>query len=230
MLLFSGSIFYFQPIQTQNGMKYKCIIFDCDGVLVDSEFISNSVMVEMANSLGASISREYAIQHFSGRSLQYSFEYIENLLGKKLPEDFERQFRKKTFEAFAQDLKPIKGINDVLTRLKIPFCVASNGPLEKTRLNLTVTNLVHFFEGKMFSAYEIGSWKPKPELFLYAAKSMGFEIRECLIVEDSLSGVRAAKAGGFDVVGFVNKHNEEAFKAENIPLFYDMNTLDNFLL
>ncbi len=229
MLLFSGSIFYFHRIQIQIEMKYKCIIFDCDGVLVDSEYISNSTMVAMANDLGVVISKEYALHHFSGKSLKYCFDYIESLLGQKLPEDFEQQFRTKTFEAFANDLQPIKGIQDVLKRIAIPFCVASNGPLEKTRLNLTVTNLIQYFEGKMFSAYEINSWKPNPELFLYAAKSMGFEPNECVVVEDSISGIQAAKAGGFDVIGFVNDNNQQRFSEENVPLCYDMNELDSFL-
>ena len=210
-------------------MKYKCIIFDCDGVLVDSEYISNTTLVAMASDLGVSISDEYALKHFSGKSLKYCFDYIESLFGQKLPENFEQQFRTKTFEAFATELQPIKGIHNVLKRIDIPFCVASNGPLEKTKLNLTVTNLIDYFEGKIFSAYEIGSWKPNPELFLYAAKNMGFEPRECLVVEDSISGIQAAKAGGFDAIGFVNDNNQERFAAENIRLCYDMNELDRFL-
>jgi HAD superfamily hydrolase (TIGR01509 family) len=229
MLLHLGKHFYFYRTLNPIQMKYKCIIFDCDGVLVDSEYISNSVVTEMANELGVSISKEYALKYFSGKSLKFIFDHIENALGEKLPEDFEVQFRKKTFDAFTKDLKPIEGIHNLLSRIDIPFCVASNGPLEKTKLNLTVTNLIQYFEGKMFSAYEIGSWKPNPELYLYAAKSMGFEVHECIVVEDSISGVMAAKAGGFDVIGFVNDNNHESFQKENIPLCYDMNDLNCFL-
>lgn len=211
-------------------MKYKCIIFDCDGVLVDSEHISNSVLIETANDLGVTISSKYALEHFGGKSLKSCLDYIEVLLGKKLPTNFETQFRNKTFAAFKTDLKPIKGIHDLLSKIEIPFCVASSGPLEKIQLNLTTTKLIPHFEGKMFSSYEIGSWKPNPEIFLYAAKKMGFEVADCVVIEDSISGIQAAKSGGFDVIGFVNDSNQERFKNQNIPICYDMNELHFFLV
>jgi HAD superfamily hydrolase (TIGR01509 family) len=210
-------------------MKYKCIIFDCDGVLVDSEGISNATLVAMAKSFGVSIEDDYANEFFLGKSLQFCFDYIERLSNQKLPSNFEEEFRLRTFQAFKTELKPIEGIHELLNKIKIPFCVASNGPAEKIRLNLTTTQLIDKFEGNIFSAYDINSWKPNPELYWHAAKSMGFEIQECVVIEDSPAGVQAALTGGFDVLGFVNKGNHVQLKQQNIQLFHDMATLDELL-
>lgn len=210
-------------------MKYKCIIFDCDGVLVDSELISTNVLSELANEFGVVLLKEEALENFSGKSLKYSMDFIESKYLKPLPNDFEENFRKQSFNQFSIYLNPINGIHEVLNNLTIPFCVASNGPKEKIIQNLTTTKLIHHFEDKIFSSYEINSWKPEPDIFLYAAKNMGFEINDCLIIEDSITGVQAAKKGGFDVIGFVNDNNKERFKYENIPVCYSMSELSNLL-
>lgn len=210
-------------------MKYKCIIFDCDGVLVDSEAISSAVLTEMANELGIEISHQEALENFTGKSLKYSLNYIESVFSKPLPTDFEHQFRVRSFEQFALNLQPIDGIHEVLNSLTIPFCVASSGPTEKIIRNLTTTNLIHHFEGKIFSSYDIQSWKPEPHIFLHAAKTMGFEVHECIVVEDSATGIHAAKLGGFDIIGFLNDGNTERFKDENFPICFSMNELHQLL-
>lgn len=210
-------------------MKYKCFIFDCDGVLVDSEAISIGTLVEMAKSHGASIDLDYAHQLFLGKSLEFCFNYISDLAQKKLPENFEEEFRKRTFEAFQKELQPIKGIHDLLAKINVPIAVASNGPADKIRLNLTTTQLIDKFEGNIFSAYDINSWKPNPELYLHAAKTMGFDVKDCVIIEDSPAGVQAALSGGFDVFGFTNHANFDALQQMNIPLFDDMTKLDLLL-
>lgn len=210
-------------------MKYKCIIFDCDGVLVDSESISNFTLIEMAKTIGETIDEEYAMTHFLGKSLTICFGIIENLAGKRLPENFEEEFRLRTFDAFKTQMKPILGVLELIPKLKVDFCVASNGPAEKIILNLTTSNLIHHFEGKIFSAYDINCWKPNPELYLHAAKTMGYEIHECVVIEDSPTGIRAAKTGGFKVYGLVNDYNKEQLEAENIPLFNNMAKLQEIL-
>lgn len=210
-------------------MKYKCVIFDCDGVLVDSEAISSGILTQMANELGIEISHEEALENFTGKSLKYSLNYIESVFGQSLPTDFEHQFRVKSFEQFAMNLKCIDGIHELLNELIVPFCVASSGPTEKIIRNLTTTNLIHFFEGKIFSSYEIQSWKPEPGIFLHAAKSMGFEVHECIVIEDSATGIQAAKSGGFDVIGFVNDGNSTRFENENIPICFSTNELRQLL-
>ncbi len=179
----------------------------------------------MANNLGVTIDYDYGIEHFYGKSMQYIFEHLESLFGGNLPDKFESEFRKRTFKLFKTDLRPIPGIHELLERISIPFCVASNGPLEKMRLSLTATNLIDKFNDKMFSAYEIGKWKPDPGVFQYAADKMGFEPKHCLVIEDSLVGIKAAKKGGFDVLAFANKSNQGAFINEGAKVFFSMEEL-----
>ena len=210
-------------------MKYKCIIFDCDGVLVDSEEISNTVLIEMANSVGAEINMEFALENFAGKSLKSVFEHIEKLIDKKLPSYFEKEFRERTFRSFKTDLKPIKGIQDLLEKISVSYCIASSGPIEKIRLNLTTTGLIEKFENRIFSSYEIESWKPNPKIFKYAAEKMGFKPNECVVIEDSVSGVKAAKSGGFDVFGFANGKNQIKLEDEGAIVFFEMEKLYELL-
>ena len=206
-------------------MKYKCIIFDCDGVLVDSEKISMDVLVEMTRKLGKEINATLLSEQFSGLSLKSIFEKIEQIIGKKIPEDFESIYRNETFLRFQSDLQPILGVKEIIEDLSIPFCVASSGPLKKIELNLKKTKLFKHFKGNIFSSYEIGSWKPEPEIFIYAAQKMGFRPNECLVIEDSIAGIRAAKKGGFNVFGFTNQNEQKVFDEENLLIFQKMSEL-----
>ena len=190
--------------------KYKCVIFDCDGVLVDSEPISNGMLVIMVNELGLNIDLDYAYTHFKGNSLKNCIFKINELLGKPAPDNFEEEFRRRSFEAFQNEIQPVAGIKNVLDQLNIPFCVASSGPVHKIKLNLQLTGLLDYFEGKIFSCYTIGEWKPKPDVFLWAAETMGFSVKDCVVIEDSKLGLQAGKSGGFDVFGYAahDYHNE----------------------
>jgi HAD superfamily hydrolase (TIGR01509 family) len=196
-------------------LKYKCVIFDCDGVLVDSEPLGNQVMVDMANELGAFIDLEYAYQNFKGNSLKNCMSQISELVTMELPSSFESDYRKRSFEKFKKEIQPIEGVLEVVKNLKIPFCVASSGPENKIRLNLELTGLLSYFESKIFSCYTIQKWKPDPAVFLWAAETMGFQPAECVVVEDSVSGLNAATKGGFDVFGFTEHdyHNQLQDKA-----------------
>lgn len=206
-------------------MKYKCIIFDCDGVLVDSEKISIGTMVAMAANIGVKLDEESATRLFLGKSLAFCFNYIQSHSDKKLPDNFEEEFRIRSFEAFKSDLKPIEGVHELLNQLEVPFCVASNGPANKIRLNLTTTELIDKFEGNIFSAYDINSFKPDPGLYLHAAKTMGYEVKDCVVIEDSAVGVQAALSGGFDVFGFAQKTNQTHLEQLEIPVFDTMANL-----
>ncbi len=170
-------------------MKYKCIIFDCDGVLVDSENITCKILITMATSLGLNIEMEFAQRNFLGKSLNSIMEYLDVNLKGNLPENFEKEYRSKTYEAFKYDLQLIKGVHSLLNRLDVPFCVASSGPLEKINLSLATTGLIDKFKNKMFSCYELKKWKPNPDIFLYAAKNMGYFPNEFVIIEDSISAL-----------------------------------------
>ena len=192
--------------------KYKCIIFDCDGVLVDSEPIANGMLVEMANELGANISLEYAYKNFKGESLKNCLALTQTHLNTLLPTNFESEYRRRSFEAFTNELQPIEDIETVLKSLKIPFCVASSGPQNKIKHNLKLTGLLSHFEGNIFSCHDIQKWKPEPAIFLHAAKTMGYSVNECLVIEDTIIGVNAAKSGGFDVFGFADEYSYDVFK------------------
>ncbi|MCA0153968.1 HAD family hydrolase [Winogradskyella vincentii] len=193
--------------------KYKCIIFDCDGVLVDSEPLSNQVMVDIANELGANINLDYALRNFKGNSFNNCAEQISNLIGKEVPRDLEDIYRQRSFEKFRNEIKPIEGIKAVLDVLNVPFCVASSGPESKIKLNLELTGLLEYFIDNIFSCYTIGKWKPDPSIFIWAATTMGYSPNECLIIEDSIIGVNAALKGGFDVFGYTaHDYNDELQK------------------
>lgn len=210
-------------------MNYKCIIFDCDGVLVDSETISAKIFMEMAESLGFKMDFNIAVERFAGVSMKENLQYIKDNIEGSLPANFEEDFRKRTYRAFKTDLKPIKGIHDLLNKITVPFCVASSGPVEKIKLSLTTTNLIDKFENKIFSCYEIGSWKPEPEIYLYAAKKMGFSPDECVVIEDSEAGIKAAKAGGFKVFVLDNPKKRSIFETLGASVFANMDELSLLL-
>ena len=215
---------------SNQGKNYKCVIFDCDGVLVDSEPIGNRVMVEMANALGAVIDLEYAYQHFKGNSLYTCMNHIERLITKKLPVDFEAQYRKTTFERFKDDIKPVEGILELVQSLKVPFCVASSGPEAKIRLNLELTGLLPYFEDKIFSCYAINKWKPDPDIFIWAAKAMGFDRTECVVIEDSIHGIEAATRGGFDVFAYTAHDYADELQKKATKSFDSMLNLKEMLM
>jgi HAD superfamily hydrolase (TIGR01509 family) len=127
---------------------------------------------------------------------------IERRLGRDVRETFVADVRRETALAFDAELKPVEGIHAALAEIAIPVCVASNGPMSKLTHTLGLTKLLSRFEGRIFSAYEVGSWKPDPGLFLHAAQTMGVHPSRCIVVEDSVSGIRAAKAAGMRVLGF----------------------------
>lgn len=216
---------YFYQMKEGQTKSYKCIIFDCDGVLVDSEELAIRTFIAMAKNHGAKVELEYALKHLKGNFLGECIRKIEAWSGKALPNEFEAQFRIRSFEIFKNELQPVKGIKKVLKNLPLPFCTASSGPQEKIRSNLTTTGLRHFFGENIFSCYDIERWKPDPAIFLYAAANMGFAPEDCLVVEDTIVGVSAAKAGGFDVFGFAELNQNDDFIGEATAVFYDMDEL-----
>lgn len=210
-------------------MKYKCIIFDCDGILVDSEATSIGVLVQMASEIGVHIDFSKAMQLYSGQSLSYCLHHIEQQSNTTFSDNKIEYFRQKTYRAFRQDLKAIPGVEQVLQKLDVPVCVASNAPLEKIKLNLNLLNFSDYFKGKLYSAYDIQKWKPEPDLFLYAAAQMGFDIHDCAVIEDSVAGVQAAVKGGFDVYAYASINNDSQLKAEGGIVFNHMSQLITLL-
>lgn len=179
----------------------QLVIFDCDGVLVDSERISHEVLQQMLAEHGHRISFEQAVATFMGSSMQRALELVEAMV-QVPPEQFLPAFRTRSFEAFKTSLQPVAGVTELLDSLAVPFCVASNGPREKMSLTLTRTGLMHHFAGRMFSADDVAHPKPAPDLFLLAAARLGVAPAACVVVEDSPTGVRAARAAGMTVFGY----------------------------
>ncbi|MBR0686176.1 HAD family hydrolase [Bradyrhizobium manausense] len=180
----------------------ELVIFDSDGVLVDSEIIALTVFARKAAEEGAAISVEDAVRSFRGVKMADCVRDVERRLGRSVRDSFVADVRQATALAFDAELQPIEGIHAALAEITIPVCVASNGPMSKLTHALGLTKLLEHFQGRIFSAYEVGSWKPDPGLFLHAAQTMGAHPSNCVVVEDSLSGVRAAKAAGMKVLGF----------------------------
>ena len=210
-------------------MSLKCVIFDCDGVLVDSETIATRVLLTMSREHGLEISLEEWIKNFKGISMDECFLQIEKAINKKLPEHFEKDFRKRSFEAFRNEIKPVEGVREFIESLAVPICVASSGPQEKIRLNLTTTGLIHFFDDNIFSCYDINSWKPDPDIYLHAANKMGYKVEDCIVIEDSRPGVISGKSGGFKVYGYVHDGNAEELAKEGAVIFRSYAELTNLL-
>ena len=172
--------------------KYNCIIFDCDGVLVDSESISAKVFQEMLSELGCKLKFELVLDQITGTSMKENLKFFTECVGKDLPDTFEKEFRSRSFEAFKTDLQAIPGVHELIDKINVAIGLASSGPLKKIKLNLTTTGLLDKFGEYIFSSYQIESWKPEPDIYLHAANQMGFQPNECAVVEDSIAGVKAA--------------------------------------
>lgn len=182
-------------------MSPALVIFDCDGVLVDSERISHEVLIAMLAERGVAMSFDEAVDRFMGSSMQRCLEIVEQLCGAP-PAQFLPAFRARTFAAFEADLEPVPGILDALAALRLPCCVASNGPHEKMHVTLRRTGLMAQFAGRVFSADDVAHPKPAPDLFLHAAARMNVDPAACLVVEDSPTGIAAARAAGMTAWGY----------------------------
>jgi len=189
------------------AMPSRAVIFDCDGTLVDSEVLTTEILVEMVAEHGLDVPLADAVERFRGRKLAECLREFELELERPLPFDFVEHFRSRTAAAFRLRLRPIDGALELLRSLTQRFCVASSGPREKIELSLALTGLLPFFEGTIFSSYEVGSWKPDPGIFLHAAAVLGVEATDCAVVEDSLPGIQAGLAAGMQVFAFQPHHD-----------------------
>jgi HAD superfamily hydrolase (TIGR01509 family) len=178
------------------------VIFDCDGVLVDSEVVAARVLARQLTAIGFPLTAEDCLARYTGISMNSVVERIEEEWGRPVPEGFLERVRAADAEAFRAELRPVAGVREVVRALAQPKCVASSGRLAKMRLTLSLTGLLPFFAPHLFSAEMVARGKPAPDLFLYAADRMNSAPARCLVVEDSREGVRAAVAAGMRVLGF----------------------------
>jgi HAD superfamily hydrolase (TIGR01509 family) len=185
-----------------SGPGPDLIIFDCDGVLVDSEVISCSVHAEVLTRNGYPITSEQVFDRFLGRSARQAIIEVEAELGRRLPDDFDTQLKSQIFSTFRESLSPTPRIHEALTAITQPVCVASSGSHERMRISLGRTKLYDHFAPNIFSSSEVRNGKPAPDLFLFAAARMGVAPSRCVVVEDSVSGIAGAIAAGMTVLGY----------------------------
>ncbi|MER6417744.1 HAD family hydrolase [Streptomyces sp. NPDC001137] len=187
-------------------MRYDLVIFDNDGVLVDSEPISNRLLADYLTELGHPTSYEDSLRDYMGAAMHRVHDLVEERTGQRLPADFDDVFHARVFAAFERELKPVAGATDVLEKLAADgaaYCVASSGSHARIRVGHRTTGLDRWFgEERIFSSEDVGRGKPAPDLFLFAAERMGVAPERCVVVEDSPLGVQAAVAAGMDVYGF----------------------------
>ena len=182
--------------------KFGLVIFDCDGVLVDSELITNRVFAQMLNELGIAVTLEDMFERFVGRSMPQCLELITMLLGRPVPEHFVEEYQTRSATALRSELQAVPDIETVLAAIRIPYCVASSGTHEKMQTTLGITGLLPQFRGKMYSVTEVAQSKPFPDVFLHAARQQGVVPAECAVIEDTPTGVRAGVAAGMTVFGY----------------------------
>jgi HAD superfamily hydrolase (TIGR01509 family) len=210
----------------------KLVIFDCDGVLVDSELLANQVFLEKLTALGLKLNLADLFENFVGRTMSACMAQVEQMLGQPAPPSFLAELDAATFRAFETDLKTVPGIEYLLDGLDaeaIPYCVASSGSHAKMDKTLGLTGLLPRLAGRIYSASEVARAKPFPDIYLYAARKMGMAAQDCVVVEDSPTGAQAGRAAGMKVFGYAALNSESKLIAAGAKVFSDMRELPGLL-
>lgn len=187
---------------TCGGYVVEAIIFDFDGVIADSEILANQVLAERVTALGLLTTLDDALHLYMGKRWAEAVTLIEQSLGKPLPTNFPDDLKAATLGRFRTELKEVPGAARFIGHFKgLPRCIASSSSADRLQVSLEILNLIEQFDGRVFSADLVERGKPEPDIFLYAARQMGVEASKCIVIEDSVSGVHAAKAAGMTIVG-----------------------------
>jgi HAD superfamily hydrolase (TIGR01509 family) len=182
----------------------SAIIFDFDGVIADSEVLSNTVLAEIVTELGVPTTVEDAYRDYMGKRFHEVIAMIEKAVGRALPQSFSEQYQGRTLERFRQELAPIAGVREFITKfVDLSRCIASSSSPDRLAVCLEVLEMTKFFEGRVFSASKVARGKPHPDIFLHAAAEIGVSPLDCIIIEDSASGVIAGRAAGSTVIGLL---------------------------
>jgi HAD superfamily hydrolase (TIGR01509 family) len=207
----------------------RSVIFDCDGVLVDSEHISNHVLAGLLTDTGLPTTFEDCMHDYRGRAMPSVLALAEQRLGRPLPADLSDRYYAEVKAVFVRELQPVPGVVGALDRIALPSCVASSGPHHKMAVTLRRTGLWERFEGRIFSASEVEHGKPAPDLFLHAARRMGFDPAVTAVVEDSVPGIEAARAAGMRALAFARHTDAELLAAAGGEPFHEMAELPELL-
>ncbi len=208
----------------------RSVIFDCDGVLVDTELVSNTVLAALLTEAGMPCTLEDCMRDYRGRSLESVVTMVERSNGGTLPFDVATRYYAEIEAIFARELEPVPGVVGALDRIALPSCVASSGPHHKMEVTLRATGLWERFAGRIFSASEVAHGKPAPDLFLHAAARMRFDPATTAVVEDSLPGVEAAVAAGMRALAFTRHSDPAELAAAGGEPFHDMAELPALLV
>lgn len=192
------------------------LIFDCDGVLVDSEVIAHETLRDLMASLGRPMTIDEAIREFGGRSLTDVLSSAERLLGRPIPQETGRYYGQRLLDRFRRDLRPVAGVREAILALPYRRCVASSSSPERLRLSLEVTGLAALFGDGVFSAVQVANGKPAPDLYQFAARSLDVAPEDCIVIEDTIRGVAAGCAAGMRVIGFSGATHATAGLAEDL--------------
>lgn len=192
------------------------LIFDCDGVLVDSEHLACASLAEVMTTLGHSMTADEAMLAFAGRSLKDVLARAERLLSRPIPEDLGEQAAVQLMARFRRELQAVPGVKEAIAALPYPRCVASSSDPGRLTLSLDVTGLSALFGNNVFSAVEVANGKPAPDLFLLAAWRLGEDPSSCIVIEDSVLGVEAAGAAGMAAIGFAGASHANQGLAERL--------------
>jgi HAD superfamily hydrolase (TIGR01509 family) len=210
--------------------RFDLVIFDCDGVVVDSERLVFDVFGSFIRSLGVDLTEVQAREQFLGRALADCMTIVERLSGKPAPAGALARYMAERDRVLREQVQAVAGIREVLEQLTIPYCIASSGGYDKMRITLGATKLMPFFEGRLFSATEVARGKPAPDVFLFAAERMAATPARTAVVEDSINGVLAARAAGMTVFGYVDlTAPEKLIEAGASRTFRDMRELPALL-
>jgi HAD superfamily hydrolase (TIGR01509 family) len=210
-----------------NLQKDKLIIFDCDGVLIDSEPMANQLFLQCLRREGFDVDDLYG-EHFHGIALADCLRKVETDFGRNVPVHFVPQFTQLLDEEMNKNLKAMPGVHEALDQLPQTKCVASGSTHERLQLSLSVTNLLHYFP-HIFSATDVAQGKPQPDLFLHAAAQLGFSPSNCIVIEDSYAGLQAALAAQMPVLLYNPLWTGKYPVPEGVPVFYDMKELPRLI-
>jgi HAD superfamily hydrolase (TIGR01509 family) len=183
--------------------QVSLVVFDCDGVLVDSEMLSAAVLTQAMAEIGFPISDEIFRSDFLGRSFASASQKIEARFGKAMPAGFQELYRARLMARMRGHLQAVPGVMEVLSAMRTPYCLATGSSPQRLAVSLSETGLQDYFNGSCFTASQVPNGKPAPDLFLHAAKAMAVEPAVCLVIEDSEMGVRAGLAAGMTVWQFI---------------------------
>jgi len=206
---------------------FDLIIFDCDGVLVDSERVANAVFARILKEVcGLEFCLSEMFEHFVGCSQAQCLKTVEAMIGRPPPPELAERYKEDINQALIDSVVAVNGIEEVLQKIDIPYCVASSGSHEKMQLTLGKTGLYDYFNGNIFSSSEVARGKPNPDIYLHAARSMGVDnVEKCLVIEDSPVGVTGAVAAGMKVFAYAELMPEEKLLAAGAHRVFDEMTL-----